>query len=96
MNRQEVPGLSTQEAHGGLGSVWSPGPLLPAGLGYGKATDGKSYTSILYGNGPGYALGGASRPDVNDSESSECRGGCVGGGTPAGNSREGEPDPRPP
>ncbi|XP_007184954.2 intestinal-type alkaline phosphatase [Balaenoptera acutorostrata] len=41
------------------------------GLGYGKATDGKSYTSILYGNGPGYALGGASRPDVNDSESSD-------------------------
>ncbi|KAB0401329.1 hypothetical protein E2I00_017253, partial [Balaenoptera physalus] len=34
------------------------------GLGFGKATDGKSYTSILYGNGPGYALGGASRPDT--------------------------------
>ncbi|KAJ8781594.1 hypothetical protein J1605_010852 [Eschrichtius robustus] len=41
------------------------------GLGFGKAADGKSYTSILYGNGPGYALGGASRPDVNDSESSD-------------------------
>ncbi|XP_058909619.1 intestinal-type alkaline phosphatase [Kogia breviceps] len=39
------------------------------GLGFGKADDSKSYTSILYGNGPGYALDGASRPDVNDSES---------------------------
>eukprot|EP00070_Physeter_catodon_P031607 XP_028338501.1 intestinal-type alkaline phosphatase isoform X1 [Physeter catodon] len=72
------------------------------GLGFGKANDSKSYTSILYGNGPGYALGGASRPDVDGSESSECRGGSVGGGTPAGNSREREAasppalNPRPP
>lgn len=91
-----MAGLSAQEAHGRLGSACSPEPLLPAGLGFDKAADGKSYTSILYGNGPGYVLVGASRPDVNKTESSECRGGCVGGGTPAGNSREGDPPPRMP
>ncbi|XP_069878487.1 intestinal-type alkaline phosphatase-like [Dipodomys merriami] len=32
-----------------------------------KALDGKSYTSILYGNGPGYVLG--DRPNVTESES---------------------------
>uniref|UniRef100_G3TRJ8 Alkaline phosphatase n=1 Tax=Loxodonta africana TaxID=9785 RepID=G3TRJ8_LOXAF len=36
------------------------------GLASSKASDGKAYTSILYGNGPGYALGTGSRPDVND------------------------------
>ncbi|XP_059962314.1 intestinal-type alkaline phosphatase-like [Mesoplodon densirostris] len=41
------------------------------GLGFDNATDGKSYTSILYGNSPGYVLGGASRPNVNDRESSD-------------------------
>ncbi|XP_019388076.1 PREDICTED: intestinal-type alkaline phosphatase-like [Crocodylus porosus] len=29
-----------------------------------KAADGKWYTSILYGNGPGYPVAGPSRPDV--------------------------------
>ncbi|XP_004389568.1 intestinal-type alkaline phosphatase isoform X1 [Trichechus manatus latirostris] len=42
-------------------------PIL--GLANGKASDGKAYTSILYGNGPGYALGSGSRPDVNESQS---------------------------
>ncbi|XP_014640996.1 PREDICTED: alkaline phosphatase, placental-like, partial [Ceratotherium simum simum] len=41
----------------------------PAGLAPSKASDGKAYTSILYGNGPGFALSGGSRPDVNESES---------------------------
>ncbi|XP_057601517.1 intestinal-type alkaline phosphatase [Hippopotamus amphibius kiboko] len=39
------------------------------GLAPSKASDNKSYTSILYGNGPGYVLGEGSRPEVNDSES---------------------------
>nr|XP_031534617.1 intestinal-type alkaline phosphatase-like [Vicugna pacos] len=39
------------------------------GLADGKASDGKSYTSILYGNGPGYQLSGGARPDVDESES---------------------------
>ncbi|XP_042535255.1 intestinal-type alkaline phosphatase-like [Dipodomys spectabilis] len=37
------------------------------GLAPQKALDGKSYTSILYGNGPGYMQG--TRPDVTESES---------------------------
>ncbi|XP_014640884.1 PREDICTED: intestinal-type alkaline phosphatase [Ceratotherium simum simum] len=44
-------------------------PIL--GLAPSKASDGKAYTSILYGNGPGFALSGDSRPDVNESESSD-------------------------
>nr|XP_004662273.2 alkaline phosphatase, germ cell type-like [Jaculus jaculus] len=36
-----------------------------------KAQDGKSFTSILYGNGPGYILRGGVRPDVTDQESSD-------------------------
>ncbi|XP_004701896.1 intestinal-type alkaline phosphatase-like [Echinops telfairi] len=36
------------------------------GLANKKALDGKAYTSILYGNGPGYA-GPGPRPDVNES-----------------------------
>uniref|UniRef100_A0A9L0JRK2 Alkaline phosphatase n=1 Tax=Equus asinus TaxID=9793 RepID=A0A9L0JRK2_EQUAS len=39
------------------------------GLAPSKASDGKAYTSILYGNGPGYVLSGGSRPDVNESQS---------------------------
>ncbi|XP_006171232.1 intestinal-type alkaline phosphatase [Tupaia chinensis] len=39
------------------------------GLAPSRAQDNKAYTSILYGNGPGYALGGGSRPDVNESQS---------------------------
>ncbi|KAB1279226.1 Intestinal-type alkaline phosphatase [Camelus dromedarius] len=39
------------------------------GLADGKASDGKSYTSVLYGNGPGYQLSGGARPDVDKSES---------------------------
>nr|XP_004662274.2 intestinal-type alkaline phosphatase 1 [Jaculus jaculus] len=34
-----------------------------------KAVDGKSYTSILYGNGPGYVLNSGNRPNVTDLES---------------------------
>ncbi|XP_006893599.1 PREDICTED: intestinal-type alkaline phosphatase [Elephantulus edwardii] len=37
------------------------------GLASSQASDGKNYTSILYGNGPGYPLGNA-RPDVNETE----------------------------
>ncbi|XP_037378051.1 intestinal-type alkaline phosphatase-like [Talpa occidentalis] len=39
------------------------------GLASGKASDGKAYTALLYGNGPGYAAHG-SRPDVTEAESS--------------------------
>ncbi|KAK1336742.1 hypothetical protein QTO34_002777 [Cnephaeus nilssonii] len=39
------------------------------GLAPDKATDGKAYTSILYGNGPGFAVSGGSRSDVRDSQS---------------------------
>ncbi|XP_072818237.1 intestinal-type alkaline phosphatase-like isoform X2 [Vicugna pacos] len=41
------------------------------GLAPSKASDGKSYTSILYGNGPGYQVSGGTRPDVNDSQSGD-------------------------
>ncbi|XP_034377602.1 intestinal-type alkaline phosphatase 1 [Arvicanthis niloticus] len=34
-----------------------------------NALDGKSYTSILYGNGPGYKLGLDSRPNVTEEQS---------------------------
>ncbi|XP_051855582.1 intestinal-type alkaline phosphatase [Antechinus flavipes] len=40
------------------------------GLAPKKAEDGKSYTSILYGNGPGYQINGT-RPDVNESISEQ-------------------------
>ncbi|XP_049979096.1 intestinal-type alkaline phosphatase 1-like [Alexandromys fortis] len=36
-----------------------------------NAQDGKSYTSILYGNGPGYALSSGERPTVTSEESSD-------------------------
>ncbi|XP_007940076.2 intestinal-type alkaline phosphatase [Orycteropus afer afer] len=39
------------------------------GLANSKASDGKAYTSILYGNGPGYLIGAGSRPDVSATES---------------------------
>uniref|UniRef100_A0A4W2EGR9 alkaline phosphatase n=1 Tax=Bos indicus x Bos taurus TaxID=30522 RepID=A0A4W2EGR9_BOBOX len=39
------------------------------GLADGKAKDGKSYTTLLYGNGPGHRLVMGSRPDVNEKES---------------------------
>ncbi|XP_060224768.1 intestinal-type alkaline phosphatase 1-like [Meriones unguiculatus] len=42
-------------------SIFGLAPLL--------AQDGKAYTSILYGNGPGYVLG--NRPDVNESLSGD-------------------------
>ncbi|XP_037377825.1 intestinal-type alkaline phosphatase-like [Talpa occidentalis] len=41
------------------------------GLAPKKAFDGKSYTSILYGNGPGYPLLSPSRPNVTEAESSK-------------------------
>ncbi|KAM5228692.1 intestinal-type alkaline phosphatase-like [Ctenodactylus gundi] len=39
------------------------------GLAPSSARDGKSYTSVLYGNGPGYALDSGNRPDVTASQS---------------------------
>lgn len=73
------------------------GSLLPAGLAPRKAHDNKTYTSILYGNGPGgFALKDGARPNVSDSQSGECSGRRSGG-----NSREGAagrpagPDPPP-
>uniref|UniRef100_A0A9L0JZ94 Alkaline phosphatase n=1 Tax=Equus asinus TaxID=9793 RepID=A0A9L0JZ94_EQUAS len=45
--------------------------LFVEGLAPSKASDGKAYTSILYGNGPGYVLRGGSRPDINESQSSD-------------------------
>lgn len=43
---------------------------LPAGLGAPfNALDGRPFTSILYGNGPGYKLEKGTRPDVTDKES---------------------------
>lgn len=47
-------------------------PPVPAGLAPLKAQDGKSYTSILYGNGPGYVLKSGNRPKVTEVESGEC------------------------
>ncbi|XP_053511223.1 intestinal-type alkaline phosphatase-like [Artibeus jamaicensis] len=41
------------------------------GLAPSRAADGKSYTSILYGNGPGFALSEGLRPNVSDSESGD-------------------------
>ncbi|KAM5266731.1 intestinal-type alkaline phosphatase-like [Hipposideros larvatus] len=41
------------------------------GLAPGKASDGKAYTSLLYANGPGFALSGGSRPNVDESQSSD-------------------------
>lgn len=49
-------------------------PPLPAGLAPFKAQDGKSFTSILYGNGPGYRLHNGVRVDVTDEESSKFSG----------------------
>ncbi|XP_032080818.1 intestinal-type alkaline phosphatase 1-like [Thamnophis elegans] len=39
------------------------------GLAPEKAIDGKSYTSIVYGNGPGYQINAQGRPDVSMEES---------------------------
>ncbi|CAH6791888.1 Alpi [Phodopus roborovskii] len=36
-----------------------------------NAQDGKPYTSILYGNGPGYALSSGKRPNVTSAESGD-------------------------
>ncbi|XP_062955116.1 intestinal-type alkaline phosphatase-like [Cynocephalus volans] len=41
------------------------------GLAPSKAQDDKAYTSILYGNGPGFVLSTGSRPDVNDTLSGD-------------------------
>nr|KAF6352898.1 alkaline phosphatase, placental [Pipistrellus kuhlii] len=35
------------------------------------ATDGKAYTSILYGNGPGFAISRGSRSDVDESQTND-------------------------
>ncbi|XP_015990198.2 intestinal-type alkaline phosphatase-like [Rousettus aegyptiacus] len=39
------------------------------GLAPKKASDDKAYTSLLYGNGPGFSLSGGSRSPVSDSQS---------------------------
>lgn len=44
------------------------------------ALDIKSYTSILYGNGPGYQINAMSRPNVNSSESGKGPRRGMGGG----------------
>ncbi|CAK6448342.1 unnamed protein product [Pipistrellus nathusii] len=41
------------------------------GLAPEAASDGKTYTSILYGNGPGFVISGGSRPNVSDSQSND-------------------------
>ncbi|KAM9127544.1 intestinal-type alkaline phosphatase-like [Pangshura tecta] len=41
------------------------------GLAPSAASDNKSYTSILYGNGPGYQITAMSRPNINSSQSEE-------------------------
>lgn len=41
------------------------------GLAPEAASDGKTYTSILYGNGPGFVLSGGSRPNVSESQSND-------------------------
>uniref|UniRef100_A0A8D2INK2 Alkaline phosphatase n=1 Tax=Varanus komodoensis TaxID=61221 RepID=A0A8D2INK2_VARKO len=41
------------------------------GLARKKASDQRSYTSILYGNGPGYALANGARPDAASADFSE-------------------------
>uniref|UniRef100_A0A5F9C658 Alkaline phosphatase n=1 Tax=Oryctolagus cuniculus TaxID=9986 RepID=A0A5F9C658_RABIT len=41
------------------------------GLAPDKAQDGKNYTSILYGNGPGYAISNGIRADVTEDESKD-------------------------
>lgn len=70
-------------------------PLLPAGLAPSMAKDSKTYTSILYGNGPGFALSGVPRPNVSDRESSE-HPGLAGGGLRAGGHSGGTRMGRPP
>jgi hypothetical protein len=57
---------------------------LHAGLAPFKAEDGKFYTSILYGNGPGYKEG--DRPNVTESESGECSRAAGQGSGSGGNS----------
>lgn len=39
--------------------------MLFLGLAPKKASDKKSYTSILYGNGPGFSITSEGRPDIN-------------------------------
>uniref|UniRef100_A0A2K5C571 alkaline phosphatase n=1 Tax=Aotus nancymaae TaxID=37293 RepID=A0A2K5C571_AOTNA len=39
------------------------------GLAPGKTRDGKAYTALLYGNGPGYVLKDGARPDVTENQS---------------------------
>ncbi|XP_016060102.1 PREDICTED: intestinal-type alkaline phosphatase-like [Miniopterus natalensis] len=41
------------------------------GLAPEAASDGKTYTSILYGNGPGFAMSGGPRPEVSHDQSSD-------------------------
>ncbi|XP_067272500.1 intestinal-type alkaline phosphatase [Pseudorasbora parva] len=43
-------------------------PVL--GTSYSKGEDGKSFTNALYGNGPGYQIANGTRPDMNNTISS--------------------------
>lgn len=66
-------------------SAFSTSP--PAGMAPEFAQDGKTYTSILYGNGPGYIFSAGDRPNVTEAISSEC---CRGLGEGA-DGTEGKP-----
>ncbi|KAM9614761.1 intestinal-type alkaline phosphatase-like isoform 2-T2 [Morphnus guianensis] len=66
-----APGHHGCGQRGDTGISWLTSPsIAPSpGLAPTQATDGKNYTSILYGNGPGYP--GANRTDVDDDTASE-------------------------
>jgi len=45
--------------------------LCLLGTSYSKADDGNSFTTALYGNGPGYQMVNNTRPDMNNTISSK-------------------------
>lgn len=95
LNRQ-MPGLAHRGRCTAVVSAIT-GLLLPAGLAPEVAEDGKAFTSLLYANGPGFAISNGSRPNVNDSQSGECIGSCgPTGGTTVWNSWEGGGPPKGP
>lgn len=64
-----------QRGDTGISWLMSPSIAPSPGLAPSKAADNKNYTSILYGNGPGYP--GANRNDVDDDTASEGAGTMV-------------------
>lgn len=65
-------GQSWMRKTSGLHKSCAPSELMPplfTGLAPEEATDNKSYTSILYGNGPGYQITSEGRPNVDAAES---------------------------